>query len=214
VSDIFREIDEELRRDNAAKLWKRYGNYVLAVVIVIVLVTAGVVLWRQYQERLRAADGQRFQVALDLVRQGKTKEANEAFGALAANGDRRSVLARFEEAAATARAGDPTKAAAAYDVLAGDSSLDPTFRDLATILAAQYGLAKSADPKALIARLQPLAAGEGPWHPSALELTALAQLKAGDKAAAHASYQRLADDLGAPQAMRSRATEMVAALAQ
>ena len=31
VSDIFREIDDELRRDNLLKLWSRYGKYIIAV---------------------------------------------------------------------------------------------------------------------------------------------------------------------------------------
>ena len=33
VSDIFREIDEELRRDNLLKLWSQYGRYIIAVAV-------------------------------------------------------------------------------------------------------------------------------------------------------------------------------------
>jgi hypothetical protein len=33
VSDIFREIDEELRRDNLLKLWSEYGRYIIAVAV-------------------------------------------------------------------------------------------------------------------------------------------------------------------------------------
>ena len=41
MSDIFREIDEELRRDNFAKLWERYGQYLIGLAVLIVLITAG-----------------------------------------------------------------------------------------------------------------------------------------------------------------------------
>jgi hypothetical protein len=120
-------------------------------------------------------------------------------------------MARLEEAAILAHRGDTAGAAARYEAISADASVETGFRDLATVLAAQYALAKG-DPKAIAARLQPLIQSAGPWQPSALELTALAQLKAGDKKAAHATFQRLADDLAAPQGLRSRAAEMLAAL--
>ena len=214
MSDIFQEVDEDLRRDNFAKLWARYGTYVIILAVVLVAATGATVAWRQYQQSLRVAEGNRFATALDLVRQGKAKEAGEMFNNLAQDApSRRAVLARFEAAALVARSGDTQRAAADYEAIAADSALDPAYRDLATLLAAQYGLA-TADPKAAIERLAPLVSNEGPWQPSALELTALAQLKAGDKTAARSSYQKLADELKAPQGLRTRAAEMAASLAQ
>jgi hypothetical protein len=213
VSDIFKEIDEELRRENFAKLWNRYGYYVIAFLVAVVIVTGVTVAWRQYQAQQLASEGERYQVALDLLHQNKIQEASAAFAALAQTSAQRAVLARFEAAAILARGGDAPGAVARYEAIAADASVDPPFRDLATILAAQHGLSRG-DPKQIVARLEPMATAAGPWHPSALELTALAQLKAGDKKAARATYQRLADDLSAPQGMRTRAAEMTAALAQ
>ncbi len=213
MSDIFREIEEELRRENLAKLWQRYGYYVVGFLVAVVVATGIVVGWRQYVARLRADEGERYQVALDLMRGDKLQEAEAAFAALAQGSGERAVLARFEGAALLARSGDAAGAAARYEAIATDASIDQSFRDLATILSAQYGLS-SGDPHRIIRRLQPLVASAGAWRPSALELTALAQLQAGDKAEARANYQRLADDESAPRGMRTRATEMVAALAQ
>ena len=70
-----------------------------------------------------------------------------------------------------------------------------------------------ADPKSAIARLAPLTAARQPVAPTALELTAAAQLKLGDKKAALDIYKGLADDLTAPRSLRARAAEMAAALA-
>ena len=36
MSDIFQEVDEELRRDTALKLWKRYQGYAIAAAVVMV----------------------------------------------------------------------------------------------------------------------------------------------------------------------------------
>lgn len=213
MSDIFKEIDEELRRENFAKLWQRYGIYVIGFVGVVIVATGIFVGWRQYDARLRGEEGERYQFALDLLHQDKLKEAIAAFAPLAHDSGRRAVLARFEEAAILERNGDLSGATARYEAIAGDASVDSVFRDLATILASQDGLAHG-DAAQIVARLQPLTTADGPWRPSAVELTALAQLKMGDKKAARANFQRLADDRTAPQGMRTRAAEMVAALAQ
>jgi hypothetical protein len=70
-----------------------------------------------------------------------------------------------------------------------------------------------SDPQATITRLEPLTASGKPWRASALELTAAARLKLGDKTAALEIYKKLADDLAAPEGVRARAAEMAAALA-
>ncbi len=214
VSDIFQEIDEELRRENFAKLWQRYGRYVFLLAALIVILTALFMGWRGYQQRQRQAEGDRYAIALDLARQGKDKEAATAFAALAKQaGSGYAALARFEEAALKVKAGDTAGAVAAYDALANDTSLEAPYRDVATLLWAQNAL-REGDPRAVIARLSPLAVEGGAWRPSALELTGLAQLKQGEKAAAQATFKRLADDLAAPQGLRARATEMATALAE
>ena len=46
MSDIFREIDEELRRDNLLKLWSRYGRYVIAVAVLALVIAGAIVAWR------------------------------------------------------------------------------------------------------------------------------------------------------------------------
>ncbi len=212
MTDIFREIDEELRRDNLLKLWQRYGKYIIALAIALVIAAAAIVGWRQYQLQQRQAEGVRFMAAEQLAEQGKDAAAADAFAGIGreAHGGR-ALLARLQEAAMRAKAGDPAAAAAIYNQIAADSSVDPVFRDLATLLSARYDLDRE-DAKAVIERVRPLTETSNPWHGSALELTALAQLKAGDKAAARATYKVLADDLSAPAGLRARAAEMITAL--
>lgn len=214
MSDIFQEIDEELRRENFAKLWQRYGGYVIALAVLIVVAVAAMVGWRAYQLRVRQVEGERYALALDLARQGKDKDAMDVFAELGrqAHGGH-ATLARLEEAALKAKSGDTKGALALYDVLIADGAADPAYRDLARLQAAQDEL-KDGDPQAVIARVAPLASAATPWHATALELTALAQLKAGNKVDARAVYQRIADDLAAPQGLRARAAEMAAVLAE
>jgi hypothetical protein len=212
LSDIFREIDEELRRDNIAKLWERYGGYVVALAVLIVAATAAVVGWREYQNRERRAESVKYAAAVELARAGQDDKAALAFAAVAREADGgHGLLARFEEAALKARLGDVPGTLAIYEAIAADSAVDHIYRDLATVLAALHGL-PTADAKATVARLAPLIAPGNAWRASALEVTALAHLKAGDKEAATTAYRTIADDLAAPQGLRARAAEMVAAL--
>jgi hypothetical protein len=212
VSDIFREIDEELRRDNLLKLWSRYGRYLIALAVLVLLVAGGIVAWRDHQTTERRAQSTRYAAALTLAREGKEAEAAKVFGVVAQEGGGYGTLASFQEAAMLAKSGDRKGAIAIYDQIAERGGLDPAFRDLAALLSVMQGLPE-ADPQATVERLAPMTAAGNPWRPTALELTAAVRLKSGDKIGALAIYQGLADDLTAPQGLRARAAEMAAALA-
>jgi len=212
VSDIFREIDEELRRDNLLKLWSRYGRYVVALAVLVLVVAGGIVAWRDHQLSERRAQSTRYAAALSFVRESKNAEAAKVFATVAQEGGGYADLASFEEAELLARSGDRKGAVASYDRIAVASELDPAFRDLAVLLSVLHDM-PDADPQAMIDRLAPMTRAGNPWRPTALELTAAARLKSGDKSGALALYRSLADDLAAPQGLRARAAEMAAALA-
>jgi hypothetical protein len=212
VSDIFREIDEELRRDNLLKLWERYRGYILALVALVLVVAGGIVAWRDHQLSERRAQALRYSAALSLVREGKDAEAAKVFAGIAQEGGGYATLASFEEAELLAKTGDRKGAVAAYDRIAATGALDPFLRELATLLSVMQGLPGS-DPHSAIDRLAPMTSPGNPWRSTALELTAAARLKAGDKSGALEVYKTLADDLSAPQGTRARAAELAAALA-
>jgi len=212
VSDIFREIDEELRRDNLLKLWSRYGRHIVVLVVLVLVAAGSIVAWRDHQHSERRAQSMRYSSALSLVREGKDAEAAKVFAVIAPEGGGYATLASFEEAELLAKSGDRKGAAAAYDRIAETGGLDPVFRQLATLLSVMQGL-PDTDPHSVIDRLAPMTSPGNPWRSTALELTAAARLKAGDKSGALDVYKTLADDLAAPQGTRARAAEMAAALA-
>lgn len=211
MSDIFREIDEELRRDNLLQLWRQYGRYVIAAVVVVLLIAGGFVAWRNHQQTERQAQSVRYSAALSLLREGKNAEAAKIFATISGEGGGYGRLADFEAADLMAVSGDNKGAAAAYDKIAASPDIDPQFRDIATLLAAMTGFADT-DAQATIAKLKPLTETGNPWRPLALETTAAAELKADDKAAALDIFKKLSDDTTAPDGIRSRAAEMTAAL--
>jgi len=212
VSDIFQEVDEELRHDKWLQLWKQYQNYFIGLAALIIIATAAVTYWRYYDQHQREAEGMRYALALDDARSGKPAEAADALGALAGSAHAgRAIVARFEAAALRARAGDQAASIAAYDAIAKDGAVDPLYRDLATLLWGLHAL-DTIDAQVVVERLAPLTVPDNPWHATAIEVTAVVHLKTGDRAAAKADYQKIIDDLTAPNGLRARAAQMVAAL--
>lgn len=212
VSDILREIEDELRRDNLLKLWQRFRTYIIAAVLVVFAIAGGTVAWRDHLKTQREELSAQFFGALTLIGQGKDADAATLFGKIAQNSGGYALLARFERAQLLAKTGDGKGALAIYDAIATSSDTDPELRDLAVLLSVMHSPPNS-DPKAKIKRLEPLTKSGNPWRPTALYLTAAADLKAGDKPAALAIYKKLSDDLAAPEGLRARATELAAALA-
>ena len=214
MTDIFREVDEELRREQYLKLWQKYGRYLAAVAALIVLATGAIVGWRQYQDHVRTARSIDYQNAVSLAARGDDGAA-AAFAKIGAGEDGYGSLARLREAALAARQGDRQGALAVYEKLADDARVDPLFRQAATILYAELALAgdrAEPDRASLDTRLMPLMAPGNPWRLVASELAALNALKAGDTARARALYQAVADEASAPAGMRARAAEMLAAI--
>ena len=208
MADIFQEIDEDLRRDRMAKLWTRYVKYAIGAAVLIVVATAVGVAYQNYRLQQYQALGLKYAETGALVRASDDDKAVVGYESLAAQ-DKGGygLLARIEAAALKAKdSKDKEGGLAALTAIAADGSVDPVYRDLATVLGGLYGV-DQAKPEDTIARMKPLT--DGPWRFTALEVTALAQLKAGDKPAALATYQKLADDLDAPASLRSRATEIV-----
>ena len=182
VSDIFQEVDEEVRREQLKQLWQRYGTLLIAACVLLVVAVAG---WRTYEwwEAKKAAEaGTAFQAAIALSSEGKNKEAEEAFAKLAASGTSSyRMLARFREAAEVARR-DPAAAVAIYDRLAADSSLGRDLQDLAALRAGTI-LVDIAPYSEIVQRLEPQTAPGRTFRHSARSMLALAAWRAKDTAA-------------------------------
>lgn len=209
MSDIIREVDEELRRERLQKLWDRYGIYVVAAALLVVLGVAGWRGWEWYQAREGAKAGARFETALDLAESNKRPEADELLSALtrdAPAGYR--LLARFRAAAELAEHDKPA-GAAAYDALANDGSIEPTLRDLAKVRAA-LALVDTVTPAEIAGRVEPLIAANSAFRSSAREILGLARFRAGETEAARKLFAEVLSDPETPPSMRSRAQLMLA----
>lgn len=211
MSDILREVDEELRRERYQKLWERYGIYVVGAALVLIVAVAGWRGWEWYQTREASRAGARFETALELDAAGKQSEAEEILTALAKDAPRGyRVLARFRIAAELSQR-DRSAGAAAYDALADDTSFESSFRDLARVRAA-LALVDTASAAEIARRIDPLIAGNSAFKGSAREILALARFRAGERDAARRLFVEIVADPETPPSLRTRAQLMLALL--
>ena len=211
MSELFDEVDEEVRRDQLKKLWDQYSIYIIALAILII---AGVGGWRGYQylEAKKAAEaGAAFDKASELAEQNKHAEAEAAFADLATKapyGYR--MLARLRTAAEVA-ARDKPAAAKMFDDIAADSSVGASERDIARIRAAQLLLETTTYPN-MVQRLEPSTAAGATFRHTARELLALSAWRANDATATRQWLDMIANDGDTPPGLRSRAEALQALL--
>jgi hypothetical protein len=209
---FLREVDDEHRRDQFLEIWRKYGYVFVAVAVLAVGGVAGVNYWRNYQLDRNKAFGSQFVGAQVLARESKFDQAAQVFASVAANGpDGYRIIGALARAATLAKAGDADRAIALYDQIAGNNAVPAEFREAAALMAVRQ-LMDRASVEEIDRRLVTLNADSSLYRYSSRELTGLNVLRSGDVDTAKKIFRNLADDMAAPQGVRARATELVAAL--
>ena len=213
---LMREIDEDLRHEQARKLWQTYGKYVIGVAVAVVVLVAGYQGWRAYDRSVRMESTDRLIGASTLAEQGQTESAIDSLAKLETDGTGKlDVLVKLRHASLMAKNGDPASAADLYEKIAADGDNPESFRNLATILNAVQLLDASKDnAQPVIDKLAPLTEGNSEWRHSAREISAMAAITLGQKDKALEWLQANALDPQAPGGVRSRAEELMQAIGQ
>ena len=213
MSDIFKEVDEDLRREQLKRLWDRFGPYVIGVAILIVVATAGYRGWVYWQEKQAQATGDRFLAALQLANKGENDAAIKALKAIEANGSGSyPMLAEFRIASEMAVTGKTKEAIAEYDAIAAKSGVSGEMKALARLRAAAL-LVDTASLADMEKRLNDLAATGNVWRYNARELLGLTAWRVGDYKAARKYFDEINSDQASPADLRQRAQVMLALIA-
>jgi hypothetical protein len=208
MSDIFKEVDEDIRRDQLKKLWDRVGPYVIGLAVLIVVGTAGYRGWEYWQQRQAQISGDRFIAAMDLANAGKHDEAIAALEAIVKDGTGGyPTLAAFRIAAEKASKGDTAGAVAAFDAIAAGNA-PAEVKNMARLRAALL-LVDTASFADLQARIGDLATTGNLWRHTAREILGLAAYRTGDYKTAQKYYTDLDNDTDAPDELHQRARLML-----
>jgi hypothetical protein len=212
-SDTFlREVDENLRRDQARDFAKHYGSWVMAAVVLFLGAVGGWLYW-QNQQREKAAERsvELSQVFTDIG-QGRLQTVPQRLDRIAAEGgDVTRATALLTRAAVALEQNDRKTAIETYRKVHQDEGLPEPYRDLALVRVTALEF-DSIKPEEVVARLEPLSKAGNPWFGSAGELTAMAYLKQGKSREAGQLFAAIAADRQVPESIRARAVQIAGTL--
>lgn len=209
---FYREVDEELRKEQLTGWWKRYGWLAIAAVILLLAAIGGYIWWQNEQERRAGEHAETLLNVFEEVQAGRTQGADAKLNQLAEDGSAGyRAAALLTKADMALQANNEAAAVAVFKAVATDEGLPDPYRNLALIrqTATEYD---RLPPAAVIDRLRPLAQPGNPWFGSAGEMTAIAYLKQGKPQQAAPIFAAMAKDQTLLESMRSRAVQMAGAL--
>jgi hypothetical protein len=204
VSELFDEVNEDVRRDQLKQLWDRYSILIVAGALLIIAAVGG---WRGYQylEMQKAEKaGVAFDKATELSDQNKHAEAEAAFNELAA-----TAPSGYRMLSVASR--DPQEAVKLYDDISADRSVGTLDQELAKVRAAALLLETATYPN-MLQRLEAATAPQATFRHTARELLALSAWHANDMTAARQWLDMIANDGETPPGLRSRAEALQALL--
>jgi hypothetical protein len=213
VPDIFDEVDEDLRADQARALLRRYGGL---LVLAMLLTLLGVGIYHTWQERQQAAAeavGTRFLAAQnDAAKKTPPKDLPSQFADIAATApDGYRTLARLQLGVLEWNKAQHDKAIADWQAIIDDASAPPLLRDLATMTSVQFQL-DTANPPVLKAMLLPLVQGTSRYRPLAAQLTALLDIRLGRMKEAREIIKSLVEDPQVPNGVRQTSQDLLITL--
>jgi hypothetical protein len=212
AESFVREVDENLRRDQARDFLKKNGPWIVGAILLFLAAVAGWLYWQDRQLKQAELETERLNTVMTQLGAGQVAQSSQQLAALEkSNAEGVSAAARLTKAAVALEKADRKAAIDQYRAVMDDRGLAQPYRDLATIrlTALEFDQMK---PEDVIARLKPLAEAGNPWFGSAGEMTAMAMLKQGRKSEAGRLFAAIAADKQVPNSIRSRAVQIAGTL--
>ena len=207
MSDIFQEIDEDLRQDKVARLWKAYGKYLVALAVFIILVIASYRFIEHKNEKNREQTSELYELASETGRSGDKKAAIELLSdEMFDENIGYTIISKLKKAALAKSNNDLEGTEIVLKEIITNEDIPLYLRDLARLKL----FASDSDNNS--SQLEVLIEEEGPWKFLALELKGGIQLEGGNLKEARTIFKELTDDANTPNNLRHRASEILKAL--
>ena len=205
--EFIKEVDDELKEEKLAKLWRRLAPYIVGFSVGIILFVAGIVGWENYSKNKSQRIGDDFTSAVVLINE---KDIDTALIALDEITDEASdgyvTMAKMKKATLLIKQNKVEEGLNVFLDLE-KSAFDQSFKDMATIMyvlnAMDY---KSSDE--LLKKIERLTF-DSEWSFSALELKAFLFLKKNDKNSANEVFEKILSKKNPPSTLAGRARDMI-----
>lgn len=213
MPDIFDEVEEDLRVDQAQALLRRYGS-VLLIAMGFTLIGVGAYTWWQDKQKATAeAVASRYLAASELAKTD-AKGALKAFGDLAVAGpEGYQLLARMRLAALEWDQGQRDSALAEWQAVADSKDAPQLMRDTATLAFVEHQI-DTGDAAQLKLRLGSVISGKSRLMLMAEADGALLDLRLNRTAEALAVFKSLVNGQDTPAGLRQLARDIVIELSE
>lgn len=203
MSELFREIEEDIKRERYEKLWKSVGRIAVWGSVAVIAVTTAYVIWDNHNQGIAEVKTSEFIKGDERLQALDYKGASSIFSALADDDSSPYyVIAMLHKAGAQAQGGDAEGAKKTYEALAkkNDERSNSEFSELAAL--------KSLRPDETIEVEK-----TSTFYHTVAERNAWSLLQSGKKAEAAGIFAELASDEKTPPAMAARVVEVLRVLA-
>ncbi len=208
MTDIFREVEEDVRRERYAQLWKQYGDYAIAAAAAVIVGVAAWQLWQRYQQNQRIEASNAYIMAVEASDPSKAAAAFATLAKTAPSGY--ATISRMQEANALLASGRHDQAIGLYRTLMAQD--EPLFASVARLRLA-WADADTMSKNDMQTLLAPLTDPSNAFHFMANELLAYVDYRLGNAKESENTYRLLAKDPATPDGIKARATVMAAFLA-
>jgi hypothetical protein len=207
LTDLFEEVEEQLRSDRYRALARKAAPWVAAIAAAALVIALGVWGWQQYNQQITSKASEQYAVALTALSQGDTAKATQLWGDVAKSPAKAyKSLALMQLGALKISSGKPddVKAAVALFDQAAGAAPDDMLGDAARLKSA-FAILDTAPFSEVEGRLTPLMKDGHPYRVQAREALAFAKLMKGDVAGARGDFVVISQSLDAPDGARQRA---------
>jgi hypothetical protein len=208
VTDLFEEVEEQLRSDQYRQFARRALPWLLGFAAAALIITLGYWAYDSYRNQQTAKASEAYAAALDALQANDPQKAKDLWTEAAKSPSAAYRALSLMHLAAFAM--DEKKTADAVKLLdeAAKQSPDPLIGDAARLKSA-FALLDTAPLTELEGRLKPLMEDGRPFRIQAREALAFAKLNAGDLKGARGDFVLISQALDAPQGVQARAQAAV-----
>lgn len=204
MTDLFEEVEEQLRSDRYKQFAQKALPWMLGVVAVVLVAFLGYWGYDSYRNNQIAKASETYASAMDAFVAGDRAKAEQLWTEVSkSNAKGYKALSLMHLGAYALDARKPADAAKLFDEAAA-AAPDPVVGDAARLKSA-FAVLDTASLKDLEGRLKPLMEEGRPYRVQAREALAFAKLNAGDLAGARGDFVLISQSLDAQQGAQARA---------
>ena len=197
------EIDEEIRRKQLKELWDRFGLYLIATILLIIISFGGYEFSKYLSYKNSEKSSDLYEEAFSALKNDQINSAKTIFNSLLDESNGYSGLSLFNLANIATKEGDQELALKYLADASKDKSLSKKINDFAT-LKSGYLLLDIADITEIENKLINLSNSASPFSFYAKEIIALAYFRDKRYAESSQKFEEIANDASSPPNIASR----------